>query len=177
MSRIGKAPIEVPKGVEVTLGVSTIAVKGPKGKLEIKTNPLVEVKQDGGTLVCERKNNSKPARSAHGLIRALTANMVHGVSQGFSRQLEINGVGYRAEVKGKTLVLNLGFSHPIEYALPEGITAAVEKNIITLSGIDKQALGAAAADVRNFRPPEPYKGKGIKYVEERLLRKAGKAAS
>jgi large subunit ribosomal protein L6 len=176
MSRIGRAPIEVPKGVEVTLGAETIAVKGPKGKLAIATNPLVEVKQDGQTLTCERKNDSKPARAAHGLIRALTANMVHGVSQGFSRQLEINGVGYRAEAKGQSLVLNLGYSHPIEYALPEGITAAVEKNIITLSGIDKQALGAAAADIRAFRPPEPYKGKGIKYVEERLLRKVGKAA-
>ena len=177
MSRIGKAPITIPKGVTVTLSADTIAVKGPKGQLSIQTNPLVEVKQEGEELVCTRADDSKKARSAHGLVRALTANMVHGVSQGFERKLEINGVGYRAEAKGKTLVLNLGYSHPIEYPLPEGITASVDKNIITLAGIDKQALGAAAADVRGFRPPEPYKGKGVKYLEERLLRKVGKAAS
>jgi large subunit ribosomal protein L6 len=177
MSRIGKAPITLPDKVSVALTAETISVKGPKGQLSIPTNPLVEVKQEDKAVVCTRVDDSKKARSAHGLMRALTANMVTGVSEGFTRALEINGVGYRAEAKGKTLLLNLGYSHPIEYALPEGITAKVEKNIITIEGIDKQLLGKAAADIRGFRPPEPYKGKGIKYVEERLLRKVGKAAS
>ena len=177
MSRIGKAPIPVPDKVNVTLSADTIGVKGPKGNLTMSTNPLVEVKQEGKEIVCTRANDSKKARSAHGLVRALVANMVHGVSKGFERKLEINGVGYRAEAKGKQLVLSLGYSHPIEYPLPDGVTAKVEKNIITIEGIDKQVLGAVAADIRGFRPPEPYKGKGIKYVEERILRKVGKAAS
>ena len=176
MSRIGKAPIEIPKGVTFTASADTLSVKGPKGQLSIATNKHVEVVEEEGKIVCKRNGDSKPARSAHGLMRALTFNMVHGVSVGFKRQLEINGVGYRAEVKGKQLVLNLGYSHPINYDLPEGISAKVEKNLITLEGIDKQLLGSAAAKVRSFRPPEPYKGKGVKYVEERIQRKVGKAA-
>jgi large subunit ribosomal protein L6 len=180
MSRIGKAPVPIPDKVSVTLSADTIAVKGPRGQLSMSTNPLVEVGQEDKSIVCKRVDDSKKARSAHGLVRALVANMVHGVSEGFKRSLEINGVGYRAEAKGQgkmTLSLSLGYSHPIEYPLPDGVTAVVEKNIITIEGIDKQVLGAVAADIRGFRPPEPYKGKGIKYADERILRKVGKAAS
>lgn len=175
MSRIGNRPIKIPKGVQVTLG-ETITVKGPKGQLEQAANSLVEFSEVDGELIAKRSDESRESRSAHGLMRALVANMVHGVSEGFERKLEINGVGYRAEVSGKKLVLQLGYSHPIEYELPEGISAAVEKNVVTLSGVDKQLLGAAAAEVRGFRPPEPYKGKGVKYLEERIVRKVGKAA-
>ncbi len=175
MSRIGNAPVTVPKGVDVTLG-HTITVKGPKGSLELKSNPFVNIKDDEGKIVFERAHNSRPARAAHGLMRALVANMVHGVSKGFERKLEINGVGYRAEVAGQKMTLQLGYSHPVEYPLPEGVSAKVDKNIIILTGIDKQLLGACAAKIRSFRPPEPYKGKGVKYLEERIIRKAGKAA-
>jgi large subunit ribosomal protein L6 len=175
MSRIGNNPISVPKGVDVTLG-HMITVKGPKGQLETKGNPFVNINNNDGTLVFERAHNSRPARAAHGLMRALVANMVHGVTEGFERKLEINGVGYRAEVSGQKMTLQLGYSHPVVYELPQGIAAKVEKNIITLSGIDKQLLGSAAAKIRSFRAPEPYKGKGVKYLEERILRKAGKAA-
>ncbi|MCG8423314.1 MAG: 50S ribosomal protein L6 [Proteobacteria bacterium] len=176
MSRIGKKPVEIPKGVTVTLSDDTISVKGPKGQLSIASNRLVSVEQRDGKLVFQPNDGSKPARAAHGLMRALCANMVHGVSKGFERVLEINGVGYRAEVSGSKLVLQLGYSHPIEYALPDGVSAKVEKTTIVLSGIDKQVLGQTAANVRGFRPPEPYKGKGIKYQEEQILRKVGKAA-
>lgn len=175
MSRIGNNPITVPKGVNVTLG-HTIAVKGPKGQLETKSNAFVSVKEEDGKIVFDRAHNSRPARAAHGLMRALVANMVHGVTEGFERKLEINGVGYRAEVAGQKMTLQLGFSHPVIYDLPAGISAKVDKNIIILSGIDKQLLGSCAAKIRSFRPPEPYKGKGVKYLEERILRKAGKAA-
>jgi large subunit ribosomal protein L6 len=176
MSRVGKQPIALPKGVEVTISGEAVAVKGPKGQLQVASNPFVEVVQEDGQLVCRRKDDSRKARSAHGLVRALCANMVHGVSQGFERKLEINGVGYRAEVNGNTVVLNLGYSHPIEYPLPEGVSAKVEKNVLILAGIDREILGAAAAKIRGFRPPEPYKGKGVKYAEERIVRKVGKAA-
>ena len=175
MSRIGNNPVTVPKGVDVTLG-HVIKVKGPKGSLELKANHFVNIKDDEGKIVFERAHNSRPARAAHGLMRALVANMVHGVTEGFERKLEINGVGYRAEVAGQKMTLQLGYSHPVIYDLPAGISAKVEKNIIILSGIDKQLLGAAAAKIRSFRPPEPYKGKGVKYLEERIIRKAGKAA-
>jgi large subunit ribosomal protein L6 len=176
MSRVGKKPIPIAKGVSITISDASVAAKGPKGQLSVAQNPRVDITQENGALVFTPKDSSKPTRAAHGLMRALCANMVHGVSEGFERKLEINGVGYRAEVKGDALVMQLGYSHPIEYKLPSGISAKVEKNIITLSGIDKQVLGAAAAKVRSFRPPEPYKGKGIKYLEEQLLRKVGKAA-
>jgi len=176
MSRIGNKAIEIPKGVEVKLSPTEIAVKGPKGQLSRSTHPLVDLKVEGNQVVCTRRGDDRVARAAHGLMRALTSNMVNGVSQGFERKLEINGVGYRAETKGNVLVLNLGFSHPIEYPLPTGISAKVDKNVIILSGIDREALGAAAAKVRSFRPPEPYKGKGVKYMEEQILRKVGKAA-
>jgi len=176
MSRIGNNPVSVPTGVEVTLG-HTISVKGPKGQLEIKTNHFVNIKQEDGNVVFERAHNSRPARAAHGLMRALVANMVHGVTIGFERKLEINGVGYRAEVAGQKMTLQLGYSHPVIYDVPAGVTAKVDKNIIILTGIDKQLLGSCAAKIRSFRAPEPYKGKGVKYLEERIIRKEGKRAS
>jgi len=180
MSRIGRKPIEIPKGVTISITKDAISTKGPKGTLQLKRHQAIEVKQakDEGkdVLVFERKGNEGSERAAHGLMRALVGNMLTGVTQGFTRQLEINGVGYKAEIKGTKIVLSLGFSHPIEYQLPEGITAKVDKNMLILSGIDRQQLGAATAKIRSFRPPEPYKGKGIKYVEETILRKAGKTA-
>jgi large subunit ribosomal protein L6 len=176
MSRVGKKPIPIPKGVTVNVAGDVVTVKGPKGQLQMNVHPGIKVVAEGSELVCSREDESRQSRAAHGLVRAHAANMVHGVSQGFQRRLEINGVGYRAEVSGKKLTLQLGYSHPIEFPLPDGVSAQVEKNLITLSGIDKQELGACAAKVRDFRPPEPYKGKGIKYVEETILRKVGKAA-
>jgi large subunit ribosomal protein L6 len=181
MSRIGRKPLEIPKGVTVSITKDTVSTKGPKGTLTLKRHKDIEIKQakdedKKDVIVFERKGNLGPERAAHGLMRALVGNMLTGVTQGFSRQLEINGVGYKAEIKGTKIVLSLGFSHPIEYQLPEGISAKVDKNFLVLSGIDRQALGAATAKIRSFRPPEPYKGKGIKYVEETILRKAGKTA-
>jgi len=176
MSRIGKLPIAIPKGITVNVSGQSVTVKGPKGQLALMAHPTVKVATEGGEVICTRLEETQEARATHGLVRASVANMIHGVSNGFQRKLEINGVGYRAEVSGKKLVLQLGYSHPIEFMLPDGITAALEKNVLTLSGIDKQLLGATAAKVRSFRPPEPYKGKGIKYVEETILRKVGKAA-
>src|SRR5690349_7929283 len=176
MSRIGRKSLEIPKGVEVKLGATEISAKGPKGTLSIKTHPAVKVSQDKGVLTFAREGDEGPERAAHGLIRALVANMLTGVTKGFEKQLEINGVGYKAEVKGQSIVLSLGFSHPIEYKLPAGIAAKVDKQMLIISGNDKQAVGAAAAKIRSFRPPEPYKGKGIKYSTETILRKAGKTA-
>jgi large subunit ribosomal protein L6 len=176
MSRVGKKPIPIPKGVTVTLDPATIAVKGPKGALSVDRNAHIDVVQEDGTLVFTPKSESKQARAAHGLMRALCANLVRGVSEGFTRELEINGVGYRAEVKGDTVIFQLGYSHPIDFKLPAGISAKVEKNLLTLSGIDKAMLGQTAAKIRGLRPPEPYKGKGVKYKEETILRKVGKAA-
>jgi large subunit ribosomal protein L6 len=176
MSRVGKKPIVIPSGVSVTIDAAKIAVKGPKGTLSVDRNDHVEVAQEEGALVFKPKSASKQARSAYGLMRALCANLVHGVHEGFVRELEINGVGYRAEVKGDTVTFQLGYSHPIDFKLPAGVSAKVEKNLLTLAGIDKAVLGQTAAKVRDLRPPEPYKGKGIKYKEETLLRKVGKAA-
>jgi len=180
MSRIGRKPLEVPKGVQVTITADAVSTKGPKGTLSMKRHKDIEIKQakDDGkdVIVFERKGNAGSVRAAHGLMRALVGNMLTGVTEGFTRQLEINGVGYKAELKGQKIVLSLGYSHPIEYTLPEGISAKVDKNLLILSGIDRQAVGAARAKIRSLRPPEPYKGKGIKYVEETILRKAGKTA-
>ena len=181
MSRIGRKPLEIPKGVQVTITSDTISTKGPKGTLTLKRHKDIEIKQTKDddkkdVIVFERKGNAGPVRAAHGLMRALVGNMLTGVTKGFERQLEINGVGYKAELKGPKIILSLGYSHPIEYPLPEGIGAKVDKNMLILSGIDRQALGAAASKIRSFRPPEPYKGKGIKYVEETIIRKAGKTA-
>jgi large subunit ribosomal protein L6 len=181
MSRIGRKPLEIPKGVTVSITSDTVSTKGPKGTLTLKRHKDIEIKQGKDedkkdVILFERKGNLGPQRAAHGLMRALVNNMLTGVTQGFTRQLEINGVGYKAEIKGPKVVLSLGYSHPIEYELPEGVSAKVEKNQLTLSGIDRQALGAATAKIRSFRPPEPYKGKGIKYSNETIQRKAGKTA-
>jgi large subunit ribosomal protein L6 len=185
MSRIGRKPLEIPKGVSVSITKDAVQVKGPKGTLNMKrqgTTAAVEIKQakdeesKKDILVFERKGNLPNERAAHGLTRALVGNMLKGVTDGFTRELEINGVGYKAEIKGTSITLSLGFSHPIEFKLPEGVTAKTDKNMLILSGIDKQLLGGAASKIRSFRPPEPYKGKGIKYKEETILRKAGKTA-
>jgi large subunit ribosomal protein L6 len=173
MSRIGKKPIEVPSGVKINIDGSVIKVEGPKGRLERVVTDQVEIKLEAEQMIVsplDVKNNA-----IQGLTRSLLANMVEGVTKGFTRILEINGIGYRAELQGASLNLALGYSHPINYPLPEGISAEVEKQTkITLTGIDKELLGATAAKIRSFRPPEPYKGKGIKYSDERILRKAGK---
>jgi len=181
MSRIGRKPVEIPKGVQVSITKDIVSAKGPKGTLTMKRHKDIEIKQtkdeDGkDVVVFERKGNLGPERAAHGLMRALVNNMLTGVTTGFTRTLEINGVGYKAEIKGQSITLSLGYSHPIDYKLPEGIAAKVDKNQLILSGIDKQALGAAASKIRSFRPPEPYKGKGVKYLEETIIRKAGKTA-
>ena len=176
MSRVGKKPVDLPNGVQVTIEDSKIEVKGPKGTLSRELHPLVKVEQQDGKVVISPVDDSLKARGLWGLFRSLIANMVQGVSGGFTKVLEINGVGYRAEAAGNTLKLTLGFSHPVEFALPEGISGSVDKNtVITLSGIDKELLGQTAATIRAFRPPEPYKGKGIKYAEETIRRKVGKA--
>ena len=180
MSRIGRKPIELPKGVQVSITKDVVTCKGPKGTLTLKRHKDIEIKQekeDGKDVITFGRNgNLGPQRAAHGLMRALVNNMLTGVTAGFERKLEINGVGYKAEIKGPKLVLSLGYSHPIDYQLPEGVTAKVDKNLLILSGIDRQALGQATSKIRSFRPPEPYKGKGIKYMEETILRKAGKTA-
>ncbi len=177
MSRIGKLPIKVPGAVKVTVSAGAVQVEGPKGKLDYDLPPGIGLKQEDGVLRVEREHDDNQTRAFHGLARRLLANMVHGVSDGFARVLEINGVGYRADAKGDHLHLSLGYSHPIVYQLPKGISAKVDKQtVITLEGVDRQLLGEVAAQVRGLRPPEPYKGKGIKYADERIRRKAGKAA-
>jgi large subunit ribosomal protein L6 len=176
MSRIGKQPIAVPSGVTVSVEPGAVKVKGPKGTLAAALSPLVELKVEGGSIHVARREDSRAARGVHGLTRKLVANMVTGVSDGFRRVLEINGVGYRAESKGNALQLALGYSHPIVFPLPQGVQAKVDKQtVVTLEGADRQVLGETAAAIRKLRPPEPYKGKGIKYAEERIRRKAGKA--
>lgn len=178
MSRIGKQPIIIPSGVEVKIDNNLVTVKGPKGEMSEKIHPLVKIDQsDNEIKVSVGDEEEKFQRSLWGLSQRLIANMVHGVSEGFSKKLEVNGVGYKAEVKGKTLVLQLGFSHPIDYPFPEGIDIEVEKNQIIVSGADKQQVGQTSAEIRSFRKPEPYKGKGIKYSDETIRRKAGKAAA
>jgi large subunit ribosomal protein L6 len=177
MSRIGKLPIPIPQGVKVRLDGASIVVEGPKGKLDMRVDSAMTVEAAEDRIVVARKDESRRSRGIHGLTRKLLANMVQGVDRGFSQTLEINGVGYRAEVKGATIQLALGYSHPIVFQLPVGITAKVDKQtVITLEGADRQLLGEAAAMIRNLRPPEPYKGKGVKYAEENIRRKAGKAA-
>ena len=174
MSRIGKKPISIPKDVKVDLKGDLLTVKGPKGNLQRKVDPNVQIQTDTDQIVLTVQAETKKSKSLHGLYRALVSNMVIGVSQGFERALEIVGVGYRAEMSGKTMVLHLGYSHPINYPLPEGVEAKVEKTKITLAAIDKEVLGRVAAKIRSFRAPEPYKGKGIRYAQERIRRKAGK---
>lgn len=175
MSRIGKKPIAIPAGVKIDLQGPLMSVEGPKGKLSRQLAQGVDVVIEADTIFVRLPENSKGNENLHGLTRTLVANMVDGVTKGFVKVLEIHGVGYRAEAKGSFLNLSLGYSHPIEYPLPEGITAEVEKQTkITVRGIDKELVGATAAKIRSFRGPEPYKGKGIKYSTERILRKAGK---
>ncbi|WP_169764298.1 50S ribosomal protein L6 [Campylobacter mucosalis] len=176
MSRIGKQPISIPNGVDVSIDNGVLKFK--KGNLtkELDTKNNVDVKIENGSIVFAAKGEDRQSRAYWGTYRALANNVVVGLTSGFTRQLEINGVGYKAAVKGKILELTLGFSHLINYELPEGIEASVEKNVITLKGSDKQVIGQVAAQVRGFRPPEPYKGKGIKYAEERIIRKAGKTS-
>ncbi|MBQ1707035.1 MAG: 50S ribosomal protein L6 [Acutalibacteraceae bacterium] len=175
MSRIGKKPIAIPAGVEVKIDGCTVTVKGPKATLTRDVHPNMAVKVEGAELIVERPNDQKQNRALHGLTRSLLANMVEGVSNGFSKVLEVNGVGYRAAVQGNTLNLTVGYSHPVEMPVPEGLTAEVNGNKITISGADKQKVGQFAAEVREKRPPEPYKGKGIKYADEHIRRKEGKA--
>ena len=176
MSRIGKLPVTIPAGVKVAIEGSAVRLEGPKGKLQAPLPNGVQVRVDGNVLRVERQAEDRKVRALHGLTRKLIANMTQGVSQGFTRVLDINGVGYRAEVKGQEIHITLGFSHPVVFPLPAGVSAAVERQVIvTLSGADRQVLGETAAKLRSLRPPEPYKGKGIKYREEVIKRKAGKA--
>jgi large subunit ribosomal protein L6 len=177
MSRIGKQPIEVPAGVDVVLQESGISVKGPKGEMKLNINPGIRVGVDEGVVNVSRSSDEAKDRALHGLVRALIANMIEGVDKGFQKTLEIQGVGYRAEKKGSGLLLNLGFSHTIDYPAPEGINIDLpDQTTIVIDGVDKQAVGQTAAEIRAFRPPEPYKGKGIRYQGEHVRRKAGKTA-
>jgi large subunit ribosomal protein L6 len=170
-------PIPIPKGVTVAVAGKTVNIEGPKGKDQHTLPPRITVTLNDGAVTCGRADDANDTRALHGLVRKLIANSVTGVSTGFSRTLEIVGVGYRADVKGKALQLSLGYSHPIVYQLPPGVDAKVEKQtIVTLEGNNKQVLGEVCAQIRGLRPPEPYKGKGIKYAGERIRRKAGKAA-
>jgi len=176
MSRIGKAPIAVPSGVTVTLDGQSISVKGPKGELSRSYSELISVRQDGEQLVVERSGDDRDARAQHGLVRSLIQNMVTGVTQGFQKDLEIVGVGYRAQAKGQGLELSLGFSHPVVVDAPDGISFNVPAPTrIEVHGIDKQLVGQVAANIREWRKPEPYKGKGVRYADEHVRRKAGKA--
>jgi large subunit ribosomal protein L6 len=177
MSRIGRKPITIPAGVTVELDGQNVVVKGPKGTLELTVLPGIKIEQGEGVLNLSKEVETPETGRSFGLMRTLVDNMVIGVSQGFTRALEINGVGFRAAVAGNTITLSLGFSHPVIFTLPQGVEAKVEKNLITLSGFDKQLVGQVAANLRALKKPEPYKGKGIKYVEERIRRKAGKTAT
>jgi len=178
MSRIGKKPIVIPKGVTIKIEGNTVAVQGPKGKLDTALPAGIRMEQKDGTLLALRETDSQAA--VHGLARALVNNAVDGVTKGWSKELEIVGIGYRAEMKGKgTVVFNLGFSHPIEYPLPTGIDVVIDpkQTRLTVSGIDRQKVGQVAADVRGLRPPDPYKNKGVRYVGERLKKKVGKTGA
>ncbi len=177
MSRIGRKTITLPKGVALTVGKAEVSVKGPKGELKKALPTGVSVKVTGQEAHVERADDSRENRAKHGMVRAILTNMVKGVSDGWERQLEINGVGYRAEVSGQKLNMALGFSHPVVFELPKGVAAKVDKNNIILNSIDKELVGATAAKIREIRPPEPYKGKGIKYVEEVIRRKVGKTGA
>ncbi len=180
MSRIGKAPIPIPAGVEVKIGDSIVELKGPKGQLEQEFNPVyVAVEKDDKFIYVKSKGDSKNSKAMHGLYRSLINNAVVGVSSGFRKILQIEGVGYKSNVKGKTLVLSVGYSHDVEYNIPDGINIEVDKRgvEITVSGIDKQLVGLVASQIRAIRPPEPYKGKGIRYKDEQIRKKMGKAAA
>lgn len=178
MSRVGKKPIPIPEKTNISYKDKVITVKGEKGILVRSIHPHIDLKIQDNQILVSMITNNKTNRSLWGLTRSLVNNMIIGVTNGFESVLEINGIGYRAEIKGKSILLNLGYSHPVNFDLPEGVTASVSKNtIIKLSGIDKDLLGQTAASIRKLRPPEPYKGKGIKYADERLQRKAGKTGT
>ena len=177
MSRIGKQPIPITKDVEVKINGDMVTVKGPKGVLERRIHKKIGVEINGENLLITASDNLRETRALHGLFGALLSNMVTGVSKGFEKALEIVGVGYRAELNGRTAVFNLGYSNPVNFELPDGIDANVDKNKIVLTGIDKELLGRTAAKIRSLRPPEPYKGKGVKYADENIRRKAGKAGA
>lgn len=175
MSRIGKLPIAIPSGVTITVDPDTITVTGPKGTLSQFTMPGIAVTQEDSQIVVTRVSDEPKIRAKHGLMRALVNNMVVGVTTGFSKKLEINGVGFRVALAGNALKMNLGFSHEVVYTLPAGVTATTEQNTITVTGISKQQVGQVAAEIRALKKPEPYKGKGIKYADERIIRKSGKS--
>ena len=179
MSRIGRHPVAIPAGVEVTIAENNyVTVKGPKGTLEKALPVEMEIKQEGDEIVVTRPNDLKKMKSLHGLTRSLIANMITGVSEGYEKKLEINGVGYRAQKKGKEITFNLGFSHPVVMTDPEGIETEMDgQNIIIVKGIDKEKVGQYAAEIRELRKPEPYKGKGIKYADEVIRRKVGKTGA
>ena len=175
MSRVGKSPITVPSGVSVTIADDAITVSGSKGTLTQFTMPDITVAQEGEQIVVTRANDEPTIRAKHGLMRALINNRVDGVTKGFSKKLEINGVGYRVAQQGTDLKFNLGFSHDVIYKVPAGITTTIEQNTVTVSGISRQQVGQVAAEIRALKKPEPYKGKGIKYDDERIIRKSGKS--
>jgi large subunit ribosomal protein L6 len=175
MSRIGKLPIQIPSGVTITVDDTNVVVNGPKGQLSQALLSNVKVSIDEGTLTVARQDDSKLSKSQHGLVRALINNMVTGVTNGFEKKLEINGVGFRVSGGGSDIEMQLGFSHPVKYKAVDGVQLTVEKNTITVTGISKQQVGQVAAEIRSLKKPEPYKGKGIKYVDEVVARKAGKA--
>lgn len=175
MSRVGKSPINIPSNVTIAVDTDNITVTGPKGNLSQFTMPGITVKQEDNTMLVSRSSDEPKLRAKHGLMRALLQNMVIGVSEGFSKKLEINGVGYRVNLAGSDLKFNIGLSHQVTYRVPEGITATVEQNTITISGINKQQVGQVSSEIRVLKKPEPYKGKGIMYVGERIIRKSGKS--
>lgn len=176
MSRIGKQPVVIPNGVEVKQNGNVIVFKKDKNESKLDTRGFVDTKIEDNQIVFSPKSEDRQDRAYWGTYRSLANNIIIGLTEGFTKQLEVNGVGYRAAVKGNILELQLGFSHPINYEFPKGVDIKVEKNIITVSGTSKQVIGQIAAEIRGFRPPEPYKGKGVKYVDERIIRKAGKTA-
>ena len=175
MSRIGKQAVAIPSGVEVKVGPMEVTVKGPKGSLTTPVHPKVSYAVEGGVVTLNPSDDSRQAREQYGLRRTLLANAVAGVTKGFERAMEVIGVGYKLQVQGKKVVLTVGYSHPVEFPLPAGVEAKAEGNKLTLSGIDKQLVGETAARIRRVRPPEPFKGKGIKYADETIRRKAGKS--
>jgi len=177
MSRLGKKPIPIPKDVEIRLEGALLTVKGPKGELKRQVHPKVQVNMDGDKISVSVADGSRESRSLHGLFAVLINNMVIGVTKGFERVLEIAGVGYRAAIEGRTAVFNLGYSRPINFELPDGVDASVDKSKVILTGIDKELLGMTASQIRDLRRPEPYKGKGIKYAGEMIRRKAGKTGA
>ena len=178
MSRIGKQPVVLPAGITARVEGGTVTLKGPKGELSLPVPATVAVAQEGAALNVTRKGDDKQSRADHGTVRALLQNMVVGLKDGYSRELEIQGVGFKASISGRQLTLNVGYSHPVEYTVPEGVTVAVADGTqLKVSGIDKQLVGQVSARIRSFRPPEPYKGKGVRYKDERVRRKAGKTVA